>query len=148
MDKTIYIDYLRQYIESYIRNMFKMELNEANLEKIFQYSGNERHQYPLYFIWVLPEFRQWYIDNNKACYMLLGENFAKHMIDLFYYNSYILDDLLKFMVIPDDIVNENLTLAKISLGDKIIHLLEGSQKFLWSFISKLESVKKDIGVAL
>jgi hypothetical protein len=43
---------------------------------------------------------------------------------------------------------EKLRQAKLSLGAKVIHILEGSQKFLWSFISKLEAVKKEIGATL
>ncbi|MEC0227971.1 hypothetical protein [Paenibacillus alba] len=149
MDKTLYLDYLRQYLNSYVKRMFDMELSIDNLDKLFVYTGNERHQYPLYFIWMLPEYTEWYLDNDKKFYILLGENFAKHMQDLFAYNSFILLDLLSLVQVPERIRSEELLYqAKLSLGPKVIHILEGSQKFLWSFIYKLEAAKKEIGASL
>lgn len=142
------IDYLRQYLESYVKRMFSLELSIQNLEQIFNFNGNERHQYPLYFLWVLPEFTQWYIDNNKEEYMMLGSNFTYHMTGLFNYNSFLLDDLHKKMSVPIDFSFEDLVSAKVKLGNKLMHVIEGSQKFLWSFISKIESMKNEISASL
>ncbi|MDQ0917594.1 hypothetical protein [Paenibacillus sp. V4I5] len=149
MDELVYLDYLRQYLSSYVKRMFDMELSIENLDKLFDFKGNERHQYPLYFIWMLPEYTDWYIQHDKHSYILLGDNFAKHMKDLFPYNSFVLTDLLKIVRFPEQIRSEQKLLqAKQSLGSKVVHILEGSQKFLWSFISKLEAVKNEIGATL
>ncbi|UKS24966.1 hypothetical protein LOZ80_25650 [Paenibacillus sp. HWE-109] len=148
MDKLLYLDYLHQYLSSYVKRMFDIELSLENLDKLFVYNGNERHQYPLYFIWMVPEYTDWYLDNDKQSYILLGENFAEHMQDLFAYNSFILSDLLSIVQVPERICSEELLYqAKLSLGSKVIHMLEGCQKFLWSFIYKLEAVKKEIGAS-
>jgi hypothetical protein len=149
MKKEDYEEYLRQYFESYVKRIFGKDLCEVNLNNLFSHNGNERHQYPLYFLWILPEYTQWYLDNGKQSYMILGDNFAKHMGDLFQYNSFILDDLLKM---SEAIISNNLYIdkekvieAKLDLGIKVVHLLEGSQKFLWSFVSRLEKMKDKIG---
>lgn len=149
MDKTVYLEYLHQYLNSYVKRMFDLELSVDNLDQIFNYKGNERHQYPLYFIWMLPEYTNWYIKNNKQSYMLLGDNFLKHMQDLFQYNSFVLSDLASIVRLPEELNSEErLIQAKLSLGNKVIHILEGSQKFLWSFVSKVEATAKEIGVTL
>lgn len=149
MDKSLYLEYLRQYLNSYVKRMFDMDLCLENLDKLFNVNGTERHQYPLYFIWMLPEYTDWYIKHDKQSYILLGENFAQHMMDLFTYNSFVLTDLLKVVQFPEHIRSEQKLLqAKLKLGTKVVHILEGSQKFLWSFISKLEAMKKEIGATL
>lgn len=148
MNKAVYMDYLRQYLQSYVSRMFDMELTLDNLDEIFEYHGTERHQYPLYFIWMLPEFTQWYIDNDKQSYIILGENFTTHMKDLFAYNSFILVEIMSMVHLPSSIGSgEDLIQAKLDLGTKVVHMLEGSQKFFWSFISKLEAMKKEIGAS-
>jgi hypothetical protein len=143
IDKSSYIDYFRQYLETYVKRMFNMNLTYANLPHLFSYSVNERHHYPLYFIWLLPEYREWYEKNDKCNYIMLGKNFTYHMTDIFYYNSYVLNDIYSFMNDPFGVTYQDIVDAKLSLGWKLLHILEGCQKFLWSFVSTIERVKND-----
>lgn len=140
MEKSRLLDTFRQYLESYVQHMFGCELTTRNLDRIFSESvKNERYAYPLYFIWILPEYKELYLRSNKEKYMILGKNFLKHMLDLPQYNSYFVTGLYKEAKLPRALHSGyKLTKAKRSLGDKSLHMLKGAQKFIWSWASFVE----------
>jgi hypothetical protein len=150
MNEEQLIKELRKYLKKYVRDMLFVDLSVRNLRRLFQSIETERDAYPLYFLWILPEYSDTYNKKENYRYIALGINMLGHMRDLFQYNSFITDTLHK--IAKRAVVNgkfsktdfdygEQLRIGKTALGEKSYHMLVGCQKFIWSFISSLERQK-------
>lgn len=145
---TLVLDSFRDYLQQYVDRLYDLELTPENFGQLLATPGNERHQYPLYFLWLLPEFRPLYLKARQQDYMLLGHNFLQHMTSLPQYNSTFVSALAAHAVLPLSLKSpQRLRAAKSRLGWKSIHLLDGCQKFIWSWASIMESYGRELSAA-
>lgn len=144
MEKRL-LELFEEYLSGYVKHMFSIDLSSTNLDAILTFQGNERQEYVKYFLWALPEYREWYIENGYEDYMFIGKNAVELMGSLFFYNSYFLDSFHNLMKI--DYNTDELKIAKEKLGSNSYNLLVGLQKFIWTFISALERSKEELNVS-